>query len=79
MLPPMIWGRDADGHFGETAPFEMSVDEDNVAAGRLAATIQVVGSVEDLPSAVRAPADLGEAGRLGIGAGTEGRIGNKFG
>ena len=73
-----IWYRDANGHFRERAPVEVPVDVENVAAFG-SVVPKVVGAVEDLPSAVRAAADFGEAGRLGIGARAESRVDDKFG
>ena len=47
----MIWGREADDHITKWAPFEMSVDEQNISADGLAAVGKVVGAVIDLPTA----------------------------
>jgi len=79
MLPPMKRWRDADGHLGELAPVEVSVDVEDVGPVGFAALPEMVGAVEDLPSAVRAALDLGEAGGLSVGACAEGRIDDKFG
>lgn len=75
----MIRWRDANRHLGERAPVEVAIDEKDVAAFGSGSLPQMVGAVEDLPSGVRAAADLGETGGLRIGACTESRVGDKFG
>ena len=40
----MIWGREADDHITKMAPFEMSVDEEDISADGLTATAHVVGA-----------------------------------
>ena len=50
-LPPMIWGhRVADDHIIKSAPFEMSVDEEDISADGLTAAGQVIRAVVDLPT-----------------------------
>ena len=48
----MIWGRVADYHITESAPFEMTVDEENIGADGYAATAHVVSAVENLPTVI---------------------------
>lgn len=70
----MKWWRDANRHLREGAPVEVAIDVENVAAFESGSLPQMVGAVEDLPSGVRAAADLGEAGALRIGACAESRV-----
>jgi len=70
--------RDSDCHLGERAPVEVAVYVEDVAAFGFGVP-EVVGSVEDLPSAVRAAADFGKTGGLGVGARAESRVDDKLG
>ena len=46
----MIWGREADDHIIKSAPFEMSVYEEDISADGLTAAGQVIRAVVDLPT-----------------------------
>jgi len=46
----MIWFREADDHITKWAPFEMTIDEQNIGTDRLTAVGKVVGAIEDLPT-----------------------------
>ena len=75
----MKGGRNADLHFIELAPFEMSVNEDNIAPGGSVTLSQMIGAIEDLPSAPGSSLDLGETGGFRIAARTQRRIEHKLG
>ncbi len=48
----MIWGhRVADDHVIKSAPFEMSVNKEDIGADGFTATAHVVSAVIDLPTA----------------------------
>ena len=49
-LPPMIWDREADDHITKRAPFEVSVDEQNIGTDGLTSVGKVVGAIIDLPT-----------------------------